>query len=238
MSNGSRPFLSFGGGVNSVALGLWLIDHGIEAEWVYADHGADWPETREYVAMLQAKGYPITVLETRRGGLALYDYYWQYSMIPSRVARACTRLYKLVPLSEYMEPPCDVYIGIDAGESYRVERLIEGQRPGEEKLFPLVDHGIDRAGCTEIIKAHGLPVPIKSGCYVCPFQRVGQVRELRTLHKDLFERALMLERRANAARPGRGPYYLVADKPLDAVAMDDQPDLWGERDMTPCLCEI
>ena len=30
-------------------------------EAVYVDHGADWPETREYVAMFQGMGYPITV---------------------------------------------------------------------------------------------------------------------------------------------------------------------------------
>jgi 3'-phosphoadenosine 5'-phosphosulfate sulfotransferase (PAPS reductase)/FAD synthetase len=59
-----RRYLSFGGGVNSVALGLWLMDHGIEAERVYADHGADWPETREYVQHLKERGLPITILDT------------------------------------------------------------------------------------------------------------------------------------------------------------------------------
>ena len=47
-----KNYLSFGGGVNSVALMLWLIEHDIEFEAVFADHGGDYPETYEYVDML------------------------------------------------------------------------------------------------------------------------------------------------------------------------------------------
>ena len=234
-----KQYLSFGGGVNSTALGLWLIDQGIETEWVYADHGADWPETREYVAMLQAKGYPITVLETRRQGLDLYGYYYEHKMVPQRVARACTRLYKLVPLSTYMPTPCEVYIGISADEAHRIPRLIDGQRQGESKLFPLADEGIDRQGCISIIEQHGLPMPIKSGCFICPFQRRRQWLRLRTVHPELYCKAKRLEDNCNARMRelGRQPFYL-ADKPLDAVCEADQADMFGERDMSPCLCEV
>ena len=115
-----RRYLSYGGGVDSTALMLWLIDQGVEAEAVYADHGADWPETREYVAMLREKGYPITVLETTRKGLALYEYYQSHRVIPTRMVRHCTVEYKVRPLTEYMKTPCIVYMGIDAGEAHRV----------------------------------------------------------------------------------------------------------------------
>jgi len=215
-----------------------LRDQGVEFKAVYASHGADWPETLQYMQDRIGEGYPITVLETRRYDLTLYDYYWKHSMIPMRMLRACTVEYKVKPLNAYFETPCVVYIGIDAGERHRIDKLIAGQREGEAKEFPLVDANLDRAACVEIIKAHGLPVPMKSGCYVCPHQRPSQVRLLRTLHKDLFDKALALERRANAARPDKGPYYLVGDKPLDVIAMDDQPDLFGLRDMSPCLCEL
>lgn len=234
-----KRYLSFGGGVNSTALGLWLIDQGIDTEWVYADHGADWPETREYVAMLQDKGYPITVLDTRRQGLDLYTYYFAHKMIPQRMIRACTVEYKLVPLASYMSVPCEVYIGISADEAHRVSRLIEGQRQGEIKLFSLVDEGIDRKGCIEIIEAHGLPAPIKSGCFICPFQRRSQWVRLRTAHPELYCKAKRLEDREIEAMRAKGrlPFYL-ADKPLDAICEADQADMWGERDMSPCLCEV
>ena len=230
-----KTFLSYGGGVNSTALGLWLLDHGIECEWVYADHGTDWPETRQYVAMLREKGYPITVLETGN----LYDYFLGYRSFPSRWQRSCTRRFKVAPLNRYITPPCTVYIGISADESHRAQRITEGCRQGEEKLFPLIEQGIDRRGCIEIIKAHGLPVPIKSGCYICPFQRVGQWRELLTVHPDLYCKAKRLEDATNErlAEQGR-PLTYIADRPLDEVAREGQMDLFGEREDRPCMCEL
>ncbi len=241
MAEQAKRYLSHGGGINSWALYLWLRDRGIEFEAVYASHGADWPETQQYMADRIAEGYPVTILETRRGGLDLYDYYLAHGMVPMRVARACTVEYKLVPLASHMTPPCTVYLGIDAGESHRANRIIEGCREAEEKMFPLIEYGIDRAGCVEIIKAHGLPVPLKSGCFICPFQRRGQWVALRTQHPDLYCRAKRLEDSCNArmAAEGRRPIYLSdQDRPLDQVAMDSQADLFGERDMTPCLCDL
>lgn len=234
-------YLSFGAGVNSVALMLLLMDRGVEFEAVYADHQADWPETRDYVRMLRDRGYPVAILETRRNGLPLYDYYLAHQMVPQRMIRACTRLFKLEPLAEYMATPCIVYLGIDAGEAHRIPRLLEGCRPGEEKRFPLVDQGIDRNGCIEIIQRHGLPVPIKSGCYICPFQRASQWRELYRLHPDLYCKAKRLEEVCNArmAAEGREPFYLAGDRPLDVVAQAGQLDMFDEsRAATPCLCEL
>lgn len=234
-----KAFLSMGGGVNSTALMLWLLDQGIEFEAVYADHGADWPETREYVAMLQERGYPITALETRREGLPLYDYYLKHRFVPMRFARACTVEYKLVPLSEYCQPPCTVYLGIAADEAHRVDRIIAGQRKGEEKRFPLVDEGIDRKGCIEIIKAHGLTVPMKSGCFLCPFQRRSQWLALRRLHPELYCKAKRLEDATNERLRGLGrePIY-IADRPLDQVCEDGQADMFDESRAEPCLCEL
>ena len=236
-----QRYLSFGAGVNSTALMLWLLDHGVQFEAVYADHGTDWPETRDYVAMLQRAGYPVTVLQARRGGLNLYDYYYKHAMVLMRWVRACTVEYKLVPLAAYMATPCIVYLGISAEESHRIARIIAGQRPGEENRFPLADEGITRADCIEIIQSHGLPIPIKSGCYICPFQRKSQWVQLRTKHPDLFCKAKALEavtnRRVTAL--GRPPICLAHDKPLDLVAMAGQMDLFGDRDFEcPCSCEF
>lgn len=231
MTINTRRYLSFGGGVNSVALGLWMMDHGVDCEWVFANHHADLPETYDYVAMIDRDVHPVTVLDTGD----LYESYWRRRIIPMRTMRWCTADFKVKPLNDYLQTPCTVYIGIDAGERRRVDKILAGCREDETKEFPLVDTGIDRAGCIEIIKAHGLPVPPKSGCYFCPHQRVGQIRQLRTLHKDLFDKALALEMRANV---GRDQHYYLMDRPLGDVAMDNQPDLFGERDMTPCLCEL
>jgi hypothetical protein len=84
-------------------------------------------------------------------------------------------------------------LGISADEAHR--------QP--ERIRPLVERGIDRRQCTQIILEAGLPVPRKSGCWLCPFQKLSQWRELYIRHPDLFERAARLEE-ASTARTGGG----------------------------------
>ena len=48
-----KEYLSFGGGVNSTALMLLLLDEGIEFESVFVNHGGDYPETYEYVTCVR-----------------------------------------------------------------------------------------------------------------------------------------------------------------------------------------
>lgn len=49
-----KKYLSFGGGVNSVAMMLMLLDQKDDFEAIFVDHGTDWPETYEYFEMFQA----------------------------------------------------------------------------------------------------------------------------------------------------------------------------------------
>lgn len=225
-----RRYLSFGGGVNSVALMLMLADQGIECEAVFADHGADWPETYEYVEMLQARGYAIMRLDVGN----LHAECAKYAIMPSRWQRWCTRQFKVEPLNRYFVKPATVYLGIDYGEQHRAK---PSRQEGLTHEYPLVDEGMDRAACVRYIERHGLPVPIKSGCYFCPFQRLSQWRELYTKHPDLFCKAKRLEQLASE-RVGKPIYLSNAEKPLEVVAMTSQPDLFGERGLTPCLCEL
>jgi 3'-phosphoadenosine 5'-phosphosulfate sulfotransferase (PAPS reductase)/FAD synthetase len=56
-------YLSFGAGVNSTALMLYLLDRGVDFEAVFVNHGTDYPETYEYVQYLKDNGYRITVIK-------------------------------------------------------------------------------------------------------------------------------------------------------------------------------
>ncbi len=201
-----KRFLSFGAGVNSVALYILLRERGVDFEAVYADHGADWPETRQYVRWMIENGHPVTVLQTRREGLTLYDYYWKHKCIPLRVLRHCTEHFKVRPLRAYFlenspDDGCVVYLAIDAGEVHRARHVQVGKMRYE---YPLVEWGIDREGCLEIIRRARWPLPRKSGCFICPFQSMEQWEELARLHPDLLEKAAALEERANQALAERG----------------------------------
>ena len=238
-----KNYMSFGGGVNSVALYLLLLDQGVEFEAVYVDHGADWPETTEYVKEFQ-KLYPLTMLTPNvQGSTSLLAHCEKYRMIPSRMQRWCTEKFKVMVLHKYYETPCFVMMGIDAGESHRARF---GTNKGVENRYPLIEEGIDREGCKKIIKAHGLPVPMKSGCWFCPFQRIGQWRKLRREHPDLFCKAMKLEKAQNEARKenGKGPFNLIRENlPLSklvSVAEEKQRVLPGleEIEYPPCQCGL
>ena len=156
------PFLSFGGGRNSVALYILPEQEGQPFIALMADPGAERPETYEYVAWMQDNGHPVTMMPTYRTvkGLRynIAEYYWMRKTFPVRFRRDCTSEFKVRPLqSIYGER--DPMIAIAADESHRL--------PGANR--PLVERGIDLPGCLSIIAGNGWPIPVKSGCYFCPF---------------------------------------------------------------------
>ena len=245
-----KKYLSFGGGVNSVAMMLMLLDQKEDFEAIFVDHGTDWPETYEYFDMFQAwlkeHGHKlITVLKpsflAKKGTDPwenLYDYSYFRKMVPSSFRRWCTVEFKLKPIFKYVETPCFMLIGIDFGEIKRAKISTEG---GIENRYPLVEYEIDRDECKEIIKKHRLPIPIKSGCYICPFQKKSQWVELRHKHPDLFCKAQKLENRNIEYQKckGKKPKTLSnSRKKLGNFVEEDQMNLFEQDDYPPCQCGL
>ena len=102
-------------------------------------------------------------------------------------------------------------IGLDVGEEHR--RTWARPKPGRKKRqsreawldqhyfvywYPLMDWGYDRERCKQVIAAAGLPVPIKSACFFCPASKKHEILWLQEHHPALLERALAIERNAQA----------------------------------------
>lgn len=229
-----KIYLSYGGGINSTAMMIMLHNQNIKFEAVFADHGGDYPETYKYVDMLIDKGYPITVLKTREIDLDLYDYSLHYKVFPSRQLRWCTDRFKIKPMYKYFKKPCKVYIGFDANEWKRAKPSANDEIENE---FPLIDEGIDRKGCEQIIRDAGLPIPIKSGCYFCPFQRISGFKHLRDNYPNLWCKTKKMEQLSNERRIEKKKELIyIKDKPLDVVVNEGQDDLFGWR--KPCQCGL
>ncbi len=240
--------VSFGGGVNSVALVVLLAAEGWRGPVVYAETGTEWPETDVYVAMFDgwlAEHYGLSITrlgpDWRRGKeqMALIDYCEHYRVTPLASRRWCTSGWKVEPLHRWCEAnghdPRDLLIGISAEESRRQA----------DKVRPLVERGIDRNGCARIIVDAGLPLPRKSGCYICPFQGTGQWRELLTKHPDLYERAARLEELATerraASKGGTANLTPGGEFSLRQLAerLDSQPSMVDlAAYYQPCLCRV
>lgn len=242
-----KHYLSSGMGVNSVALHLLMLREGYDFEAVFVNHGGDWPETYAYLETFQkylaAEGHrPITILypdvntvEKKRFS-SIYDYYVFKKLIPIRASRQCTDRFKIKVVNKYIEPPCFMHVGIDNDESHRA--VISSEK-GIEKRYLLVENSIGRDGCKKIITSAGLPVPMKSGCYFCPFQKRSQYKELRRKHPDLFCNTEKMELLSAERRMSNNkkPLYLN-DIPLKRYINEEQTALFEIDEYPPCQCGL
>ena len=190
--------LSFGGGVNTVALMVMLVRDDAPLDGViFADTGGETPDTYESVKV--ARSYlaehriPFTVVEARPKGTDLYGTALRRRVIPSVQWRWCTRDYKVLPIHRYyrqLGKHVNQYMGIAFDE---VHRMRDSREPYITNLYPLIDGRLTRQDCIDLIAESGLPVPEKSGCYFCPFNSSERWRQLLSRYPDLFNKAIKLE---------------------------------------------
>ena len=197
-STGTSHILSFGAGVNTVALMVMLVrEEALLDGVVFADTGGETPDTYESVevarAYLDEHQIPFTIVKARRGETDLYGTALKRRVIPSVQWRWCTRDFKVNPIHQYYRSlggHVNQYVGIAYDE---IHRMKHSRTDYVTNLYPLIDSRLTRQGCIDLITEAGLPVPDKSGCYFCPFNSTERWRHLLQRHPDLFERAIELE---------------------------------------------
>ncbi|HKT21541.1 MAG TPA: phosphoadenosine phosphosulfate reductase family protein [Nitrososphaerales archaeon] len=197
-------FLSFGGGVQTVALLLMHEELKVD-EAIFADTGNEWPETYEYmeqrvVPYAKEHGLQFTVLRQPvaigdKAVLTLEEYCKERHMTPSRKNRWCTERFKVKRIKSYVKSvgyPRDAraLIGISFDE---LERMHRSHSRAYEFEYPLVDRRMTRKDCLKVVLDHGWPAPHKSACFYCPYQKLESWKELYNKHPDLFKRARALE---------------------------------------------
>jgi len=249
--------LSFGAGVNSIALAIMAINDGWHGEIVFSDTGCEWPETMCYLdyferEWLRPRGFEVTRLkgmpwQRYAKGISLIEYCEAARVIPLAAMRWCTSEWKVKPLQRYGYGRT-----FKKGEEHQEDKTMIGIAIDERwrqphRIRPLVDAGITREGCIKIIEAEGLDVPQKSGCYLCPFQRNAQWRMLWERHPELFERAMLLEESTERSKNG---YWRATLDPSGKItlrqrklAYESQMEL-PDFDMDdllrfkPCVCTL
>lgn len=153
------------------------------------------------------------------------------------MSRSCTADFKVKVVAKELkrrgatkENPATVALGISVDEIQRAKPGIDPANPEQFRVYPLLDLGLHRRDCMEIISAAGLPVPPKSSCYFCPFHDIEAWRKLKRDTPDLFARSCAMEAEMSAATSDGRPVFLTrAGVPLDD-AVDDQMVLAGLGD--------
>jgi Phosphoadenosine phosphosulfate reductase family len=189
--------LSYGGGINSTALMIYLVENDFPLDHaIFADTGNELPET--YVYLKHAKNYlqrhkiPFEIVMVRNQE-TLYEKCERRRVIPSQIWRWCTRDFKVLPIYRFyrsLDSHIYQYIGIDYDEFQRIK---DSKVEYVTNIYPLVDYKIGREKCIEIIKNAGMPVPSKSGCFFCPFNNIERWYYLYKKYPELYNLAMNLE---------------------------------------------
>lgn len=229
--------ISYGGGVQSTALLVLAAQRQIDfPTFLFANVGDDseHPATLTYVrqvAMPYARQHGIEIYELKRrrrdGSIEtlwgrLHQPQSRSIPIPIRMAngapgrRSCTSDFKIKVVARWLreqgatpERPATVGIGISLDEIHRANK--RRSEPYEQIEYPLLDRGLRRDDCTQIIAAAGLPVPPKSACFFCPLKTVEAWRQQRQHEPELFAKSVHLEAVLNEKRAtlGRDSAYLT-----------------------------
>lgn len=205
--------LSYGGGTNSTAMLIGLLECGERPDAIlFADTGGERPETYAHVRAMDAwcerNGLP-RIETVRKGGRpeTLEQNCLRMKMLPSLAYgfKGCSHKYKIEPQEKWAnnDERCKAawaqgekvtkLIGYDADEHHRA-KIQE-----DKKYFyryPLVEWDWGRAECTEAIARAGLCQPGKSACFFCPSTKPHEIRAMAETHPDLIERAIAMEENA------------------------------------------
>ena len=144
--------------------------------------------------------------------------------------RSCTKDYKIKVIRRWQRQHgssrdnpavCGLGISVDEIQRARTDSGFDDQ----VLEYPLIDLGLSRRNCYDIINEAGLPRAPKSACWFCPFHNRENWQELKREQPVLFLKAAELERTLGDRRETLGKdrmWLTAACKPLDQLFADDQ----------------
>lgn len=226
----TKHIIALSGGKDSTALALRLAELG-EHEYVYfcTPTGDELPEMEKHWANLETLlGKPL--VRVANGTLA--ECIERNHTLPNWRMRFCTRELKIVPAIAYMRQnaPAILYVGLRADEEER-KGLFD---PDIETRFPLREWGWGLNEVRDYLRQRNVRIPTRTDCARCPYQRLGEWRELWRKHPDIYANAEAMEAQYNATfrSPGRDTKP-AALKDL-RVIWESQPFLPFEEDEDDC----
>jgi 3'-phosphoadenosine 5'-phosphosulfate sulfotransferase (PAPS reductase)/FAD synthetase len=198
-----KHVVGLSGGKDSTALALRLAEiEPRDYEYICNETGNELPAMQDHWKKLEdLLGKPILRVRYTKD---LEGTIRQMNMLPSVFARWCTRVLKIQPTIAYMEklPPGSVlYVGLRADEEERKGLY------GEDITirFPMREWGWREADVWAYLDKRGVCIPKRTDCAWCPYQRLGEWRDLHQNYPDLWAQGVALEKEMGATfrSPGR-----------------------------------
>lgn len=235
--------LSFGGGVQTVALAILAARREIARPDVilFADTTRERVATYEYVAKFQRwlSRYRLSVTQCRAEVSLTEALEAGKPVIPmygdgmGQLPRICTERWKIrvirSALRERGATSATVMLGISLDE---IHRMRDSDVQWAENVYPLIDARLTRRDCERIIQRYGLELPPKSACDVCPHRTPTGWAQLKRDDPKAFAYAVETEERFP------GLYLSDRRKPLPVVAAEAETvgDLFDEQSCSSGHC--
>lgn len=234
-----RKYISFSGGVESTTLALL---YGNEATALFSDGGAEHGKMYERLDLVEKKlkeihngNFELIRLKgskTHNGveHSTIEELAVSYKFMPSPTARWCTRIFKIDPIDKFLleQGECELMIGLNADE----ENSREGNWGLNENVkytYPLVDAGLTRDDCEDILNLHGLhpnmpPYMLRGGCRMCFFKSEKEFKAMYFLNRKEFDEVMQFEK---SIQDKRGKFYSIMGngKSLRQLAAECQQTL-------------
>jgi hypothetical protein len=196
--------------------------------------------------VIDGASYPV------RDARSLFAWLKARRQIPmSGPNRICTIVAKVERFEKWMDDrfpgeDVEVWVGFEAGEEGRADKDPNAGkkrklRPGAARRvnrFPLIEWGMCRCACEELVQRAGFPIPRKSACVFCPYGTKGDWQRLAVERPIVFGKVVELEAdKPPTAKRGLKLTIMAYDsKKKRGVPLDQwvKTPYRAQRDLKPC----
>jgi hypothetical protein len=200
-----KEFISFSGGTESRTMALI---YGSRADAIFSDTGWEHDELYKQLEDVEKKirawhGNDFKVIrvksETHPEGLG--EYIKEGKFYPSFNARFCTRIFKIEPIDNFLKQFKDegatLMIGLNADEA-ELRTGNHGLLPFVNYSYPLLENGITRAMCEQMLEAAGIapnfpPYMKRGGCKGCYYKSKKEYEAMALMNPKEFDEVAELE---------------------------------------------
>ena len=215
-----KRFIAFSGGVESSAM---CILYGKGATAIFTDTGSEHAEMyrridRMETALKEIHNGDFQLIRlcasvTAKGEKvnSLTEYVNMMQFFPSGADRFCTRMFKIVPLDNFLKShgESELFIGLNADETDREGN--HGLLANVKYRYPLQEDGYTRQDCVDLLEKHGLKPDFpaymrRGGCIFCPFKSKKEYAAMVHLAPDEIDLVRVLEEKV---QDKRGKYYRI-----------------------------
>lgn len=186
-----RHIVGLSGGKDSCAMALRLAEvEPRDYEYICNWTGNELPEMFAHLDKMSVLlGKPITRIGYHTDLYGLID---EQQMLPNFRARFCTRMLKIEPTIDYFEtlPAGSIlYVGLRADEDERKGLFGEDI----DVRFPMREWGWKESDVWAYLETKSVGIPKRTDCAICPYQRLGEWRDLYFNHPFEYAQGIAIE---------------------------------------------